>query len=99
QRLDCAVSSAVAGSGIGLAVVAELVSLHGGRAWVGDAPACGARVVVELPQSGPGSREAGDDSWGESRGRPAGPGTRSAPADALLSIAAKKPPLPLTDSR
>ena len=48
-RLDGAVSSAVAGSGIGLAVVSELVSLHGGRGWVEDAPGRGARFVVELP--------------------------------------------------
>jgi len=41
--------TAVGGSGIGLAVVRELVALHGGRAWVEDAPSGGARVVVELP--------------------------------------------------
>jgi signal transduction histidine kinase len=37
------------GSGIGLAVVRELVEAHGGRARVGAAPAGGAEVVVELP--------------------------------------------------
>jgi signal transduction histidine kinase len=42
-------ASSVPGSGIGLAVVRELVSCHGGRAWVEDAPTCGARFVVELP--------------------------------------------------
>ena len=47
-RLDGAVSSAVAGSGIGLAVVAELVTLHDGRAWIEDASGGGARFIVEL---------------------------------------------------
>lgn len=42
-------NSAVAGSGIGLAVVRELVTLHGGRAWVEKAAGGGARFVVELP--------------------------------------------------
>jgi signal transduction histidine kinase len=37
------------GSGIGLAVVREIVAAHGGRAWVDEAPGGGARVVVELP--------------------------------------------------
>jgi signal transduction histidine kinase len=52
QRLECAAQSAVAGSGIGLAVVAELVVLHNGRAWVEDAPARGARFIVEIPLAG-----------------------------------------------
>ncbi len=39
------------GSGLGLALVAEHVALHGGRVWVEDCPgpARGARFVVELP--------------------------------------------------
>ena len=39
------------GSGLGLALVAEHVSLHGGRVWVEDRPGAsrGARFVVELP--------------------------------------------------
>ena len=48
QRLESAVTAAVAGSGIGLSVVAQLVALHGGRAWVEAAPGTGARFVVEL---------------------------------------------------
>ncbi|MGH7505995.1 MAG: sensor histidine kinase [Longimicrobiales bacterium] len=48
-RLGRDVDSAVAGSGIGLAIVRELAVLHGGRAWIDDAPGGGARVVVELP--------------------------------------------------
>ena len=39
------------GSGLGLALVAEHVALHGGRVWVEDRPGSttGARFVVELP--------------------------------------------------
>ena len=39
-----------AGSGIGLAVVHDVVTQHGGRAWVEDGPSGrGARIVVTLP--------------------------------------------------
>jgi signal transduction histidine kinase len=41
--------SSTTGSGIGLAVVRELAVLHGGSAWIEDAPGAGARVVVEFP--------------------------------------------------
>jgi signal transduction histidine kinase len=48
-RLDRDANSAVAGSGIGLSVVRELVALHGGRAWVeGGGGGRGARFIVEL---------------------------------------------------
>ena len=36
------------GSGLGLAVVRDLVTLNGGRVWAEDAPGGGARFVVEL---------------------------------------------------
>ena len=49
QRLESAVAAAVAGSGIGLSVVAQLVALHHGRAWAESAPGRGARFVIELP--------------------------------------------------
>jgi len=48
-RLQRDRGSAVAGTGIGLAVVRELAELHGGRSWVEDAPAGGARFVIEVP--------------------------------------------------
>ncbi|HEX4903494.1 MAG TPA: sensor histidine kinase, partial [Acidimicrobiales bacterium] len=38
------------GVGLGLALVAEHVGLHGGRVWVDDAPGGGARFAVELPR-------------------------------------------------
>ncbi|HEX4600241.1 MAG TPA: HAMP domain-containing sensor histidine kinase [Gemmatimonadales bacterium] len=54
-RLERDRGSAVAGTGIGLSVVRELVALHGGRCWVEDggstngAAGRGARFVIELP--------------------------------------------------
>jgi signal transduction histidine kinase len=48
ERLERDASSAVGGSGIGLAVVRDLAALHGGRTWVEDNPGGGARFVVEL---------------------------------------------------
>ncbi len=48
-RLERDVDSSVAGSGIGLAIVRELVEAQGGRCWVEDADG-GARFVVELPR-------------------------------------------------
>lgn len=45
--------SAVAGTGIGLAVVKELAMLHRGRVWCDEAEAGGARFVIELPDATP----------------------------------------------
>jgi signal transduction histidine kinase len=52
-RLPRDAEGAVAGSGIGLAVVSRLAAQHGGRARVEDAPGGGARFVVELPGEAP----------------------------------------------
>jgi signal transduction histidine kinase len=49
RRGEGRVGSAVAGSGIGLAVVKEIAAAHGGRAWVEDAPGGGARFAFEIP--------------------------------------------------
>ena len=54
ERFSRAPSSAGArrddgGVGLGLALVAEHVRLHGGKVWVEDRPGGGARFVVELP--------------------------------------------------
>jgi signal transduction histidine kinase len=51
-RLERDAGSAVAGSGIGLSVVMELVLLQHGRAWIEEAPGGGARFVIELPNAG-----------------------------------------------
>jgi PAS domain S-box-containing protein len=40
---------AVAGAGVGLALVAQFAALHGGRAWVEESPAGGASFCVFLP--------------------------------------------------
>jgi len=48
-RLERDRGSAVAGTGIGLSVVRELVALHDGRVWAEDAPGRGARFVIDLP--------------------------------------------------
>ena len=61
-RLNREVESATGGSGIGLSVVRELVTLHGGRVRAEGAPRGGARVVIELPLTAPGSSEAPRDS-------------------------------------
>jgi signal transduction histidine kinase len=61
-RLNREVESATGGSGIGLSVVRELVTLHGGRVRAEGASRGGARVVIELPLTAPGSSEARRDS-------------------------------------
>ena len=48
-RLNRETEAATGGSGIGLSVVRELVSMHGGRVRAEGAPGGGARVLFELP--------------------------------------------------
>jgi len=50
RRGRTTLDGAVAGSGIGLSVVREIVRAHGGLAWVEEAPGGGARFVVEVPR-------------------------------------------------
>ncbi|HLJ17152.1 MAG TPA: HAMP domain-containing sensor histidine kinase [Bryobacteraceae bacterium] len=49
HRLERDRRSAVAGTGIGLSVVKDLVTRLGGRCFVEETPAGGARFIVELP--------------------------------------------------
>ena len=65
-RLERAEHPKVAGTGIGLAVVKELVRAHGGRLWIEEASGRGARVCFTLPlvspnSSGRASELAGDE--------------------------------------
>lgn len=47
-RLDTARGSGTGGAGLGLAIVQEVVTEHGGRVWVEDHPGGGARFVVDF---------------------------------------------------
>jgi signal transduction histidine kinase len=50
-RLERDMNQATGGSGIGLAVVRDIVVRHGGAVRVEDAPGGGARFVLEFPQA------------------------------------------------
>ncbi|MGE5731106.1 MAG: sensor histidine kinase [Gemmatimonas sp.] len=63
-RLNRDVESSTGGSGIGLSVVRELVTLHGGRTRAEGVPSGGARVVIELPLSQPDSNEPSNEPPG-----------------------------------
>lgn len=52
RRLERDIEATTPGTGIGLSLVAQLVSLHHGRAWIEDEAGGGTRVVVELPLVG-----------------------------------------------
>jgi signal transduction histidine kinase len=52
-RLESHRASTIAGTGIGLTVVRDLVDLHGGRSWVEPGARDGARFVVEFPATAP----------------------------------------------
>jgi len=51
-RGETAALSGASGTGLGLALVAEHASLHGGRVWLEDSDGGGARFVIELPARG-----------------------------------------------
>jgi len=49
HRLERDANSAIAGSGIGLALVRNLAVAHGGRVYVEDGATGGSRFTVEIP--------------------------------------------------
>ncbi len=53
SRVSSPSTRGISGTGIGLAIVARLVELHGGTVWVDDAPVRGSRFHVRLPQAVP----------------------------------------------
>jgi signal transduction histidine kinase len=53
QRLERDRRSAIAGTGIGLCVLKDLVTRHGGKCWVVTGDRGGAKFVVELPLAAP----------------------------------------------
>lgn len=58
QRLDRDRQSSVTGTGIGLSVVRDLVTRHGGTCSVTSGERGGARFIVELPLSSPSLPES-----------------------------------------
>ncbi|HKV50667.1 MAG TPA: HAMP domain-containing sensor histidine kinase [Gemmatimonadaceae bacterium] len=63
-RLHSGEYSVSTGSGIGLSVVRQLVTLHGGTCRVDEAPSGGARFVVELPGARVGRADEGTGGGG-----------------------------------
>jgi two-component system, OmpR family, sensor histidine kinase MtrB len=74
------------GTGLGLALVAEHVRLHGGRVWSEPGPDRGNRFVVELPLEAATSPDGalGEDGTG-STGRAVGNGRRGGPSAEVVS--------------
>lgn len=53
HRTDASRARSTGGAGLGLAIVREIVVAHGGNVRAGEAPACGARVELDLPGFSP----------------------------------------------
>jgi signal transduction histidine kinase len=79
-RLERDAQSAVAGSGIGLAVVRDLITQQGGSVSVEDAPSGGARFVIELPRSDR-SPSTSPPPAAQAPGAPPAPPPASSPAE------------------
>ena len=75
-RADQARARATGGAGLGLAIVRQLVALHGGRVWAASRPGTGTTFTFTLPlQARPPQPSPGVAS-GPGLSRRAGPGTR-----------------------
>jgi signal transduction histidine kinase len=90
RRSNKARESAVAGTGIGLAVVRELCRLHGGSARVEPGERGGARFVISLPGAKAGSVPAADAEARQDPGDPGaagqGPTERDIPNAAAVTL-------------
>ena len=74
-RLDRALVQGITGSGLGLAVVWELVAMHGGSVRIEDGTPLGTRMVVELP----GAHDSTPEVAGRTDTVPAGMTSRPQP--------------------
>jgi len=92
RRLDRAVEAGVAGNGIGLAVVRELVLAQGGQVSVSDAPGGGASFIVTLRTARPVARATPRADCGTAAGS-------SAPAGVSPSARTYSPVEPRARSR
>jgi two-component system OmpR family sensor kinase len=63
-RADASRSRAQGGAGLGLSIVAAIVTAHGGRVEAGEAPGGGALVAVHLPLARPAARPSGSGASG-----------------------------------
>jgi signal transduction histidine kinase len=64
-RLDRDRRSAIAGAGIGLAVVQDLLTRDGGRCWIEDTPGGGATIVVTFAAAQASRTAHGDERRGD----------------------------------
>jgi signal transduction histidine kinase len=90
RRLPRDVRSRLPGTGIGLAVVARLVRLHGGHARVEDAPEGGARFIVGLPRAVSQGDDRSESAGWPRRAEDAATGAKASSSGAITSAAGAK---------
>jgi signal transduction histidine kinase len=92
HQLDGRATRKMGGTGLGLHIARELVSLHGGTLTIGDAPEGGALFVVELPVAAPPGTAVRSEGPSGAQSTPAtlldGRGIHPAPASLVRTGAA-----------